>query len=310
MVGALTRDDAAVLRLTDDRAIVATVDFFTPIVDDAYSFGAIAAAYAFSDLYAMGATPLFALNLVGWPRKPEMLELLGEVMRGAGDVASRARALILGGHSIDDAEPKFGMVAIGDVHPDHLITNAGAKPGDQLVLTKPIGTGILSTALKRDAIGEAEMEDAVRSMTTLNDEGAAAMREVSDGVHAATDVTGFGLLGHLHSLLLASSVAATIDAGAVPRFSNVERLIAEGTVPGGTERNLTAATEYTTWGDALASVEKTLLADAQTSGGLLIAVAPDRADDLRASLADRRVSAIATIGEVVSGPPGTISVSA
>ena len=199
LVDAATRDDAAVFRLSADRAIVATVDFFTPIVDDPYDFGRIAAANAFSDIYAMGATPLIALNLVGWPRDVIPYDVLGEVLRGGADVARAAGAFVLGGHSIDDPEPKYGMAVVGEVHPDRIVTNAGARPGDALVLTKPIGTGVLTTALKRDLLSEAELASAVAVMTTLNAAAARAMLAV--GVHAATDVTGFGLLGHLHSLL-------------------------------------------------------------------------------------------------------------
>ncbi len=308
LVAALTRDDAAVFRLTDDRAVVATVDFFAPIVDDAYTFGAIAATNAFSDLYAMGATPLFGLNLVGWPRKPEMLTLLGDVVRGASAIADRAGAFVLGGHSIDDPEPKFGMVAIGEVHPDNVITNSGAKPGDILVLTKPLGTGILSTALKRDAISEQEMQHAIDAMTTLNDGAALAMREVADGVHAATDVTGFGLLGHLHALAQASDVGAQLTVAYVPLFPDVTRLIADGMVPGGTERNLAAANEYTTWAEELDLGHQLLLADAQTSGGLLIAVAPDRVDSLSESLRRHAVPAVAPVGTITDGDPGSITV--
>jgi len=214
LVDAATRDDAAVFRLSADRAIVATVDFFTPIVDDAYDFGRIAAANAFSDVYAMGATPLFALNLVGWPRDTLPYDLLGDVLRGGADVAREAGAFVLGGHSIDDPEPKYGMVAIGEVHPDRIVTNAGALPGDALVLTKPIGTGVLATALKRDLLDGAAIAPAVAVMTTLNAGAARALRAVR--AHAATDVTGFGLLGHLHNLLAASGAAAEIAAAAVP----------------------------------------------------------------------------------------------
>ena len=206
LVDAATRDDAAVFQMAPDRAIVATVDFFTPIVDDAYDFGRIAAANAFSDVYAMGATPLIALNLVGWPRDTVPLELLGDVLRGGQDIAREAGAFVLGGHSVDDPEPKYGMVAIGEVHPARIVTNAGARPGDALVLTKPIGTGILTTALKRDLLTAADLAPAVAVMTTLNAGAARALRAVD--VHAATDVTGFGLLGHLSSLLTASGAAA------------------------------------------------------------------------------------------------------
>lgn len=306
LVDAALRDDAAVFRLSDDRALVATLDFFTPIVDDPYDFGAIAAANALSDLYAMGATPLCALNIVAWPRKPELLALVADVLRGGADVAARAGALILGGHSIDDDEPKYGLVALGEARPDNIITNRGARPGDLLVLTKKIGTGILSTALKRDRIGEAEMRDAVRSMTTLNAAAAAAMRATGDGVHAATDVTGFGLLGHLHALLEASGCGARLAADAVPEFVGVRDLAADRVVPGGTDRNLADAVRWTSW-DAIDTAQRTVLADAQTSGGLLIAVAADRLDHLASALTGSDTLA-AVIGRVTEGEPGTIEV--
>ncbi len=307
LVAALTRDDAAVYRLSDDRAIVATVDFFTPIVDDAYTFGAIAAANAFSDLYAMGATPLLALNIVAWPRDPEMLELLGVTVRGAVDIAREAGAFILGGHSIDDKEPKFGLVALGDVHPDRVITNAGAQPGDRLLLTKPVGTGILSTALKRQLITEADMEDALRSMMTLNAGAARAMATVGNAVHAATDVTGFGLLGHLRNMLRASHVAGRIFADRVPAFPRVPELIRQGAVPGGTTRNSEDATEYTRWTPGVTATSRMLLCDAQTSGGLLIAVDQADAAALGEALGHEGTPAAAVIGELVEGD-GTIEV--
>ncbi len=286
---------------------MATVDFFTPIVDDAYTFGAIAAANAFSDLYAMGATPLLALNLVAWPRDTEMLTLLGEVIRGAGDVSQRANALILGGHSIDDPEPKFGMVAIGEVSPDAVMTNAGARPGDRIVLTKSLGTGILSTALKHGRITESEMAVAIRSMVTLNDGAAAAMRAAGAVVHAATDVTGFGLLGHLHNVLAASGTAARVDAASVPTFADLERHIAEGAVPGGTKRNLEAAESYTTW-SGVSDVLKTILADAQTSGGLLMTIEEAATDSLVHALEAASTPEAAVIGQVIEGTPGAIEV--
>jgi selenide,water dikinase len=301
VAAAANADDAAVFKLSDSRALVATVDFFTPIVDDAYHFGAIAAANAFSDVYAMGGTPLLALNLVAWPRRPDMLELLGDTLRGAADVAARAGALILGGHSIDDPEPKFGMVALGEVRPDKVITNAGARVGDVLVLTKPLGTGVLSTALKNQWIVEAEMAAAISAMTTLNAGAAAAIAEVGDAVHAATDVTGFGLLGHLRNILVASGVGARLDAHRVPLFERVPDLIARGAVPGGTKRNLEAAARFTTYASGLTEVDRTWLNDAQTSGGLLIAVAADHADRLVAALRVRGTPAVARVGEVVEG---------
>jgi len=300
-VAALTRDDAAVYRTAADRAIVATVDFFTPIVDDAYAFGAIAAANALSDLYAMGATPVFALNLVAWPRSEEMLALLGETVRGGVDKVTEAGAFVVGGHSIDDNEPKFGMVAVGEAHPDRILTNDGARPGDRLVLTKPVGTGILSTALKREMITEQEMAPAIVSMTTLNAGAMKAVSQCRDGVHAATDVTGFGFAGHLHNLLSASGVGARICAGAVPLFEGAARLAAAGAVPGGTARNREAAERYVEWDEAVDESSRTLLCDAQTSGGLLIAVSPGQTDRLVASLEEQDVPVAAVVGEVMEG---------
>ena len=306
LVDASTRDDAAVYRLAPDRALVATVDFFTPIVDDAYDFGRIAAANAFSDVYAMGATPLLALNLVGWPRGKLPLDLLGDVLRGGQDVARAAGAFVLGGHSVDDPEPKYGMVAIGEVHPDRIVTLAAARPGDALVLTKPIGTGVLTTALKRDLLAAAELAPAVASMTTLNAGAARAMLAV--GVHAATDVTGFGLLGHLHNMLAASGVAAEIDAAAVPLFAGAAELAARGAVPGGTERNREALAAHVTFAQAVPEATRVLLCDAQTSGGLLLAVPADRAAALIAALEREGTPAAVRIGRVAAGTRGAITV--
>ncbi len=306
LVDAATRDDAAVFRLTADRAIVATVDFFTPIVDDPYDFGRIAAANAFSDVYAMGGTPLLALNLVGWPRDTLPYELLGDVLRGGGDVARAAGAFVLGGHSIDDPEPKYGMAVVGEVHPDRITTNAGARPGDALVLTKPIGTGVLTTALKRDLLSEAELAPAVTAMTTLNATAARAMLTV--GVHAATDVTGFGLLGHLHSLLEASGAAAEVTAQAVPLLPHARDMAARGAVPGGTQRNLTSIADAVSFAVGVDETTRVLLCDAQTSGGLLIAVPPDKTEALVTALAREQAPAAAVIGRVVAGPPGRVAV--
>ena len=306
LVDAATRDDAAVFRLTADRAIVATVDFFTPIVDDPYDFGRIAAANAFSDVYAMGGTPLLALNLVGWPRDTLPYELLGDVLRGGGDVARAAGAFVLGGHSIDDPEPKYGMAVVGEVHPDRITTNAGARPGDALVLTKPIGTGVLTTALKRDLVSEAELAPAVAAMTTLNAAAARAMLAV--GVHAATDVTGFGLLGHLHSLLEASGAAAEVTAQAVPLLPHARDMAARGAVPGGTQRNLTSIADAVSFAVGVDETTRVLLCDAQTSGGLLIAVPPDKTEALVTALARAEAPAAAVIGRVVAGPPGRVAV--
>ncbi len=306
LVDASSRDDAAVFQLTADRAIVATVDFFTPLVDDAYDFGRIAATNAFSDLYAMGATPLLALNLVGWPRETLPFELLGEVLRGGAEVAQAAGAFVLGGHSVDDPEPKYGMVAIGEVHPDRIVTNAGAEPGDAVVLTKPLGTGVLTTALKRDLVTAAELAPAVAAMTTLNAGAARAMLAV--GVHAATDVTGFGLLGHLHTLLAASGRGAELRAAAVPLLPGARAAAERGAIPGGTKRNAEDVADAVQFAASVDAPTRLLLADAQTSGGLLIAVAPERLDALVAALVRERALAAAVIGRVVAGPPGRITV--
>jgi selenide,water dikinase len=305
LVDAATRDDAAVFRITDSRALVATVDFFTPIVDNPSAWGAIAAANALSDLFAMGATPLFALNLVGWPRDKLPFDMLGEVLQGAVDVAQRAGCLMLGGHSIDSVEPLFGMVAMGEVHPDRMLTNSGACAGDVLVLTKPLGTGILATALKRDALLEAGMAEAVRSMTTLNDGAMRAAIEI--GVSAATDVTGFGLVGHLTQMLDASQVAAELAYESLPILSHAWNLASRGIVPGGTQRNLEAANRVT-WSEDLTPVDRLLCVDAQTSGGLLLAVPPEHERALLEALRREATLAAAVIGRVTKGEPGRIRV--
>jgi selenide,water dikinase len=305
LVDAALKDDAAVFQISEDRAIVATVDFFAPIVDDPYAFGAIAAANALSDVYAMGATPLFALNLVAWPRAPEMLSLLEDAIRGLVDKVAEAGAFILGGHSIDDPEPKLGLVAVGEAHPNQILTNARAHPGDALVLTKPLGTGILSTALKRDAIGDADLEEAVRSMAHLNAGAARAVSELGSAVHATTDVTGFGLLGHLHNLLNASGCGARVFADRIPALGGVHGLIERDIIPGGTVRNLEAARGFTKWPDRVRETDRVLLADAQTSGGLLIAVDAGAIDALLSALERELTPTAVHIGDVMSpsSPP-------
>jgi len=309
LVDASTRDDAAVYQLTPDRAIVATVDFFTPIVDDAYDFGRIAAANAFSDVYAMGATPLLGLNLVGWPRDKLPYELLGDVLRGGADIAKEAGAFVLGGHSVDDPEPKYGMVAIGEVHPHRVVTLARARAGDALVLTKPIGTGVLTTALKRDLATAPDISAAVKSMATLNAGAARAMRATGGGVHAATDVTGFGLLGHLHNMLAASRLAAEIDAAVVPLFPNAVALVARGAISGGTQRNREWLSPEVKFAAGVPEPIRVLLFDAQTSGGLLIAVDPDRVGALLAALEREGTPAAVKIGRLARGVAGAITVT-
>jgi len=305
LVDAATRDDAAVYRLSDDRALVATVDFFTPIVDDAATWGRIAAANALSDVYAMGATPLFALNLVGWPRETLSFELLGEVLDGMAEIATKARCPIIGGHSVDALEPHVGLVVLGEVHPDRMLTNTAARPGDVLVLTKPLGTGILSTALKRDRITEAELAEAIACMTALNDGAARVAR--AHGLRAATDVTGFGLLGHLGNIVRGSGVGARLTVDRLPLLARAREFAEAGVIPGGTRRNLEAASAVR-WGEGVTESDRLLLADAQTSGGLLLAVPPDRLAAVLAALGAEGVLARAVIGEITA-EAGTIHVA-
>jgi selenide,water dikinase len=298
LVGFETSDDAGVYRLRDDLAIVQTVDFFTPIVDDPFDFGAIAATNALSDIYAMGATPVSALNLVAFSLADLGGEVLADILRGAASVAAEAEVAILGGHSIEDAEPKFGMAVTGTVHPDAVLTNAGGRVGDALVLTKPLGAGTVSTALKRGVPG-APLAEAVAVMTTLNRDASVAARAA--GAHALTDVTGFGLLGHLHELALASGLAARLDAAAVPAIEGVLELLSdpgEGAVAGGTRRNRAHAEEFARFADDVPEARRWLVCDAMTSGGLLAAVAPERAGKIPG----------AVIGRLVEGPAGTIMV--
>jgi selenide,water dikinase len=299
LVGTDVPDDAAVYRLSADRALVATVDYFTPIVDDAYDFGRIAAANALSDVYAMGARPLFALSIVGFPRDKLPLSVLGEILRGGADKVGEAGIFVVGGHSIDDPEPKYGLVVLGEVHPDRIVTKAGARPGDRLFLTKPLGIGIISTGIKRGKVGPEVISEAVEVMTALNAGAADAMTSV--GPSAGTDVTGFGLLGHLNEMVSQSGVGARVYLNRVPVLSAAWGLARDGVVPGGTRRNLAYLLDRVTWADGIGEAERLVLADAQTSGGLLIAVPADRAEALRAALSARGTLATAEIGEIVSG---------
>src|SRR3954452_14617863 len=297
IVGSATADDAGVVRLRDDLALVQTVDFFTPIVDDPYDFGRIAAANALSDVYAMGGEPVTALNLVAFPLERLGADVLREILRGGGDVVRAAGALLVGGHSIDDPEPKYGLAVTGTVHPDDVLTNAGGRAGDALVLTKPLGVGAISTALKRGAGDEALLARAVEVMTTLNAEAARAARAA--GAHGMTDVTGFGLLGHLREMAAASGVAAEVDADAVPAIAGVEALLRDGdAVSGGGRRNRAHAEKFTRFADDVPEWRRSLVCDATTSGGLLVALAPERADEVPG----------AVVGRLVEGPAGTISV--
>jgi selenide, water dikinase len=297
LVGFDTADDAGVYRMRDDLAIVQTVDFFTPIVDDPFDFGRIAAANALSDIYAMGAEPVSAVNLVAFSLEQLGEEPLIEILRGGAAIAAEAGAAILGGHSIDDPEPKYGLAVTGVVHPDEVLTNAGGRPGDVLVLTKPLGAGAVSTAIKRSL--EAPLDEAVAVMSTLNRDASEAARAA--GVHALTDVTGFGLLGHLHELCAASGLAAEVDAGAVPVIDGVLELLAdpsERAIAGGTRRNRAYAEQFTSFAQDVPPERRWLVCDAMTSGGLLAAVPASRAARIPG----------AVIGRLLDGPAGTISV--
>lgn len=307
LVGSATADDAAVVRLDDDLALVFTTDFFTPIVDDPYDFGAIAAANALSDVYAMGGTPLSALNLVGFPAATLAGEVLAEILRGGAEKAREAGIDIVGGHTIECDEPIYGLAVTGLVHPNRVVTNAGGREGDVLVLTKPIGLGIVTTAAKQDKDSRGAIAEAIALMTTLNRAAADAMLEV--GVHAATDVTGFGLLGHLRNLIAASGCAASVRAGAVPVIEAARAYAGEGIAPGGTLANQRFLGDFVRFDPRVDRAMQLLLCDAQTSGGLLIAVAPEKADALIAALRARGTPAAAAIGALVRGAAGTIDVA-
>ncbi len=306
LVGIDTHDDAAVYRFDETTGILATVDVFTPIVDSARDFGRIAASNALSDVYAMGGTPLFALSVVGFPIKELPIEDLGAILEGAASVCTEAGIGIVGGHSIDDPEPKFGLCVIGRVSIDSITGNDGARAGDRLLLTKPIGTGIITTGIKREKASAAVAAGAVATMIALNRAACEAM--VAAGVRGATDVTGFGLLGHLHEMLHGSGVSAQIDAGAIPLLPGARELADAGVVPGGTRRNLAYFERWTDFDAAIGETDRLLLADAQTSGGLLMAVSEDRLPGLEADLRARGVETVAVIGEVLSGEPGRTTV--
>jgi len=276
LVGYDDKDDAAVVRLSGGRLLVQTVDFFTPIDDDPYTFGQIAAANSLSDIYAMGATPLFALNIIGFPINTLPKSDLTKILQGGIDKAEEAGISIVGGHSIDDPEPKYGLVVTGEVDEDNLITNSNAQPGDKLILTKPLGTGIIATAVKRGMADKTAMAKSAQSMATLNKLAAEVMKEI--GVNAATDVTGFGLLGHLSEMCEASCVSAKIDYSALPFLPSVKELAEKGIVPGGTKRNLKFVKDKVQFSEQLSDIDKLLLADAQTSGGLLISLPAQKAE--------------------------------
>jgi selenide,water dikinase len=302
LVGAGSGDDAAVWRLDDERALVSTADFITPVVDDARTWGRVAATNAVSDVYAMGGRPLFALNLVGWNNDALPLTLLGEVLAGGQDVARAGGFVIAGGHTIDDPEPKYGMAVTGEVHPDRVLTNAGLRPGDDLILTKPLGIGVITTAIKADVADDEVTAGAVAEMTRLND--IASTLALEAGVTGCTDVTGFGLLGHLGRMTVESGVVATIDVDAVPLLPGTRALADEGIMPGGSHRNLAAGADLLDPGSH-DEITQLLMADAQTSGGLVFGVDPAHTAAVLTRLADTGHTA-AHIGAVTAGPGGVV----
>jgi selenide,water dikinase len=306
LVGTETGDDAAVYRLGEDCALIFTTDYFPPIVDDPYDYGQIAVANALSDVYAKGGRPLMALNLVNFPDDLSK-DILVTILKGAYAKADEAGLLIVGGQTITDKEPKYGLAVVGLVKPGEQVINASAKPGDRLVLTKPIGTGIITTAHKRNAIPPAVLSEAVRQMATLNRGAAEAMQRIK--VSACTDITGFGLLGHLRGMVEGSKVKATIHLSRVPLLSGVRELAAQGIAPGGSHRNLESVMDMVEWDAGISAVDRLLLADAQTSGGLLISVPASRLDKLVRELEKERVETIAVIGEIEAAPPGRIKVT-
>ena len=306
LVGSSTGDDAAVYRLDDTIGLVLTVDFFTPITDDPYEFGSVAAANSLSDVYAMGGRPLVALNVVGFPAALAG-EMLGDVLRGGYDKAAEANCLIVGGHTVDDNEPKYGLSVVGLVEPGRQVSNAGARAGDALVLTKPLGTGIVTTGCKAGVAPPGSVETAVETMATLNRAASEAMMAV--GVNACTDVTGFGLMGHLTGMLRASGVSAVINASAAPVLPGVDELLAQGVAPGGTHRNQAGVADYVEWDGSVSAEQRLLLCDAQTSGGLLISVPEERLSTLLDELEKRGVPTREVIGSITDGPPGTARVT-
>jgi selenide, water dikinase len=297
LVGIDTRDDAAVYRLDDETAVVQSVDVFTPVVDDPYAFGQVAAANALSDIYAMGARPILALSIIGFPVEKLPISDMSRILRGGIDKAREAGIEIVGGHSLEDNEPKYGLCVTGLVHPDKIVRNCSAKPGDVLVLTKPLGSGVLTHAIKKGLATQEETREVVEVMTQLNRDASEIMVEV--GVSACTDVTGFGLLGHLMEMLLGSGVSARVRVCHVPVLASVRARIREGVYPGGTRKNLEFYGRHADWAEDVEEIDRLVLADAQTSGGLLISVPRERTEDLKKGLASRGLATRVEIGDIL-----------
>jgi selenide,water dikinase len=300
LVGIETADDAAVYRLNDEQALIATTDFFMPIVDDPYDFGRIAATNAISDVYAMGGTPIMALALVGMPIDKLPLDVIGRILEGGESICVRAGIPIAGGHTIDSVEPIYGLVVMGLVHPDRIKTNAGAQAGDVLILGKPLGVGVLSAALKKGALDAAGYAAMIASTTQLNTPG----RHLAnfDAVHALTDVTGFGLLGHLLEVCRGAELSAVLDMGRIPLLAEVEKLATAGYITGASARNWMAYGEDVRLDGAITSMQRALLTDPQTSGGLLVACAPDAVDAVLEVFHADGFAAATVVGRLESGP--------
>jgi selenide,water dikinase len=307
LVGSATADDAAVYKLSDELALVFTTDFFTPIVDRPYDFGAVAAANALSDVYAMGGAPLTALSIVGFPDTALSPEVLVDILKGAADKAAEADIAIVGGHTIKSEEPIFGLAVVGKVAPSRVLSNTGARAGDVLILTKPLGLGIITTAAKNGEDKLGAIETAIRVMTTLN--RIAAEEFVSAGAHALTDITGFGLLGHLRNVVTASNVSAQIDFSRVPVLPAAVEYVNSGIYPGGTNANHKFLADWVAYADDVTKEQQLLLCDAQTSGGLLAAVATDRAEAVVSALRARGVADAVAIGRIKSADAGRIFVT-
>jgi selenide,water dikinase len=295
-IGFESSEDCAVFPLDEDHFLIQSVDFFTPIVDDPYTFGQIAAANSLSDIYAMGGMPLHALNIAEFSSDDLPLEILTEIMQGGLEITKQAKIPILGGHTIKDPVPKYGLVATGRVKKENLTLNSTAKAGDVLILTKPLGSGIIATAIKKDKAPRSIMEEAINVMTNLNSGGAKAMNAV--GVNACTDITGYGLLGHLLEMCQGSKISATIEFNEIPLMQGVFELAQKGFIPGGTKRNLDHVTPNVNFSKNISQEQKYLLADAQTSGGLLISVSKDKAEDLQNLLMENQCLSSSVIGQV------------
>ena len=307
LVGIETADDAAVYRLNDKQALIATTDFFMPIVDDPFDFGRIAATNAISDVYAMGGTPIMALALVGMPIDKLPVETIGRILAGGEQVCAEAGIPVAGGHTIDSVEPIYGLVVLGLVHPDKLKRNANAKAGDKLILGKPLGVGVLSAALKKGALDSAGYAAMLASTTQLNTPGK-ALADI-EGVHALTDVTGFGLLGHAREMALGAQLRARIHFASVPLLAGVEQLAADGFVTGASARNWAGYQHDVQLDAAITPLQQALLCDPQTSGGLLVACADDAVDTVLAVFHAQGFARAAVIGEMSQGAPGVEVVS-